>query len=176
MPPPSIQSALVCRSRRGRSRLLLLLRLALALHPLLLPSRAGGEPENSTDGDEPLIRFVRPSARDFVEVVRGGEAATEVLLALRDDFAVPAQGYLVIAGFAAGDEDPTVLCPNSVRSLDDCERDAAKQLEGTFRLTLFGVDLGPQEVCVEAYDWNSVRLAQARTLILKSVEFSDSIQ
>jgi hypothetical protein len=168
MPPPSTPAALACR-RRGSSCLLLLLRLALALLPLLLPSRAGGETENSTDGDAPLVRFVRPSARDFVEVVRGGEAATEVLLALRDDFAVPAQGYLMIAGFAAGDEDPTVLCPNSVRSFDDCERDAAKQLEGTFRLTLFGVDLGPQEVCVEAYDWNSVRLAQARTLILKSV-------
>ena len=148
---------------------LLPLRIALALLALLLPSRAGSLPGDGEDAT--LVRFVRPSARDFVEVVRGGEGASEVLLALRDDFAVPADGYLAVTGFAAGEEDPTVLCPNSVRSLDDCERDAAKQLEGTFRLTLFGVELGPQEVCVAAYDWDSVLLAEACQTLVGSDRF-----
>ena len=109
-----------------------------------------GLPPGSGSTDK-VVKLLRPAAGDFVEVLRGGEAAMEMMISLRDDFAVPRHGYLVVKGFTAGDEEPAILCPNSVQVLEACERDAAKQLEGTFRLTLFGVELGPQRVNMHTY-------------------------
>ena len=110
-----------------------------------------GLPPGSGSTDEAVVKLLRPAAGDFVEVLRGGEAAMEMMISLRGDFAVPRHGYLVVKGFAAGDEEPAILCPNSVQVLEACERDAVKQLEGTFRLTLFGVELGPQRVNMYIY-------------------------
>ena len=97
------------------------------------------------------------------------------VIALRGDFSVPADGYLAITGIGA-DENPVLLCPNSAASLEDCDRNAAKGLTGTFRLTFFGVDLGPQTVCVEAHKWpsaadKSVSLLEDTCAVLVGSEF-----
>jgi len=143
---------------------------ALVAASLAMP-RAGVGASSTAAADE-LLRIVRPSARDFVEIVRGGEAATELLVALRDGFAVPSDGYLVLRGFFASDDAPTIMCPHSVAAVDDCERGASgRQLTGMLRLTLFGVELGPQDVCVEVYDWDSVLLAETCQTLVGSERF-----
>jgi hypothetical protein len=136
------------KMERQKMASVLALRMVVLIVSVL--AERGAEPTNDSDGSAPLLRIVRPSARDFVEVVRGGEMASEMLVALRDDFAVPSNGYLVVRGWSS--DEPTILCPNSVELLVDCERDAEKQLTGTFRLTLFGVELGPQ-VCSSSIFW-----------------------
>jgi hypothetical protein len=142
--------------------------ITLFLVACLLVCLDGSNREHST---APLVRVLRPSERDFVEVVRGGEMATELVLWLREDFAVPKDGYLVIKGFSGDDEEPIILCPNSVRSLEDCERDAESGFSGTFRLTFFGVELGPQTFCVQVHSWDSERLAETCQSIVGSEHF-----
>ena len=71
-------------SKRGNSRPIDMRGHLPALGLCLILVGAGGAAESSHDA--PLVQILRPAALDFVEVVRGGEMATELVrrLPVRD--------------------------------------------------------------------------------------------
>eukprot|EP00961_Rhodomonas_salina_P121721 1639082-Rhodomonas_salina.2 len=85
------------------------------------------------------VFLTHPSKFDFVEVVRGGELASEINIKFEDGFRVPADGYLVLK--FGGDD--TILCPDSVNSVEDCDVNG-REMPDHLRLTVFNIDLGPQ--------------------------------
>jgi hypothetical protein len=139
----------------------------ILLLTLLVCVSWGGSPGASTSGSTdrgPTLRLLRPSAEDFVEVIQGGDQASDVVVDIAA-FSVPRDGYILLS---FGDWQ-TILCPQSVASVDECSTDG-EQLNGTQRLSLHGTEIGDQEVCVSLYAWGAVGMVAHKCHALRGVE------
>ena len=115
----------------------------LPLLALLVGWSLGDTPGSAgDDGDAgPSVRLIRPSNVDFVEAVRGGELASDVVFDIQG-FVVPRNGYLEVN---FGEDFDAILCPKSVGSVEECPS-GEEELQGVVRISLFGLSLGEQEV------------------------------
>ncbi|KAJ1488891.1 hypothetical protein T484DRAFT_1781921 [Baffinella frigidus] len=115
----------------------------LPLLALLVGWTLGDAPRAAGGGGEagPSVRLIRPSDLDFVEALRGGELASDVVFDIQG-FVVPRDGYLEVR---FGDDYNAILCPKSVGSVAECPS-GEEELKGVVRVSLYGMSLGEQEI------------------------------
>jgi hypothetical protein len=111
----------------------------------------------------PLL--LRPSDSDFVEVIRGGDLATDIIVQLKH-IKVPEEGYIVLN---VGDQS-IIMCPRSAESIIDCPN-GGEILPNSSVFTFFGVELGQQRICIDIFGWDRVPLARQCSVLIGSDRF-----
>eukprot|EP00291_Cryptomonas_curvata_P017433 CAMPEP_0172165504 /NCGR_PEP_ID=MMETSP1050-20130122/8450_1 /TAXON_ID=233186 /ORGANISM="Cryptomonas curvata, Strain CCAP979/52" /LENGTH=192 /DNA_ID=CAMNT_0012835985 /DNA_START=159 /DNA_END=734 /DNA_ORIENTATION=- len=109
--------------------------------------------------------LIRPSDSDFVEVIRGGDLATDIIVQLKN-IKVPEEGYIVLN---VGDQS-IIMCPRSAESIIDCPN-GDENLPNSSVFTFFGVELGQQRICVDLFGWDRVPLAHQCSMLVGSDRF-----
>ena len=122
-------------------------------------------PVISTPQQNASVKLLRPSSSDFVEVIRGGDLATDIIVQLQD-FKVPESGYLVLT---IGDQS-IIMCPNAADNVSGCPN-GAESIPDVVRFTFFNVELGPQTICVDSFDWRHARTSGECSTLVGSDRF-----
>jgi hypothetical protein len=121
--------------------------------------------EHSISNNASSISILRPSESDFVEVIRGGDLATDVVIRIQG-FKVPESGYLTVQIA----DRPVIMCPRISENISECPN-GDENLPETVRLTFFNIELGPQEICLELWDWSQLRQAEGCSHLVGSESF-----
>ncbi len=111
------------------------------------------------------IQLVRPSDFDFVEVIRGGELATDLVIQLKH-IKVPEEGYMILN---VGDQS-IIMCPRSADHVSECPN-GDENLPTSVILSFFGVELGPQRICVDIFGWDHAPVAHECSVLVGSDRF-----
>jgi hypothetical protein len=111
------------------------------------------------------VQIVRPSDSDFVEVIRGGALATDLVIQLKH-VKVPEEGYIVLT---VGGQS-IIMCPQSADNISDCPN-GDNNLPNNSVMTFLGVELGPQRICVELFDWDRASLERQCSVLVGSDRF-----
>lgn len=129
---------------------------------------AAASDERFFDNEPSLIhsslQMIRPSTADFVEVIRGGELAADIIIST--NLKVPESGYLVLT---IG-ENPIIMCPRASDNISDCPN-AEENLPDVIRFTFFNIELDPQKICVEFFNWDRQQTGQNCSTLVASENF-----
>jgi hypothetical protein len=109
--------------------------------------------------------LLRPSDSDFVEVIRGGDLATDIVIHLKN-IKVPEEGYILLN---VGDQT-TIMCPKSAEKISDCPNGDENLPNGSI-FSFFGVELGPQRICVDLFGWDHEPMAHQCSVLVGSDRF-----